>query len=54
MTPKTFLFDNTRKPIAELPELAEIIYTFREGRNSMVHEIATRLGRTSKTMVESQ
>lgn len=45
---------NITDAVTGLPDLAEIIFPFRETRNEVVHEISTILGRMHKDLVESQ
>ncbi|MEN6623366.1 MAG: hypothetical protein ABFD50_17695 [Smithella sp.] len=37
-----------------LPDMAERIYSFRESRNGIVHDVSTKLGKMHKELVESQ
>lgn len=45
---------NIVNAIAPLPSLAEKIYSYRELRNETVHQIATRLGKMHKELIERQ
>lgn len=40
--------------VTPLPDMAERIYSFRESRNGIVHDVSTKLGKMHKELVESQ
>lgn len=46
--------ENIADAIAPLPNLAEKIHSYRKLRNETVHQVATRLGRMHKELVERQ
>ena len=46
--------NNITNAVAHLPEMAEKIYAFRESRNGIVHDIATKLGKMHKELIEMQ
>ncbi|MBZ0331377.1 hypothetical protein KZO25_13745 [Halomonas sp. ANAO-440] len=45
---------NIVSAVTPLPDMAEKIYSFRESRNGIVHDISTKLGKIHKELVESQ
>lgn len=48
------LGENISCAISPLPDMAETVYSYRESRNSIVHDISTKLGIMYKESVEKQ
>lgn len=45
---------NISNALVPIPDMAERIYSFRQLRNGIVHDIATKLGKTHKELIERQ
>ena len=45
---------NISNAVSPLPHMADKIYSFRESRNSIVHDISTKLGNMYKDLIEKQ
>jgi hypothetical protein len=54
MTHKDSIENNMTNAIDCLPNLANSIHIFRKERNLIVHEIATKLGKNNKVLIEKQ
>jgi len=48
------LSKNIVDAVAALPDMADRIYSFRESRNGIVHEISTKLGKMQEEFIEDQ
>ena len=45
---------NITNAVMPLPDIADKIYSFRESRNEIVHDISTKLGKMHKELIERQ
>ncbi len=45
---------NISNAVVKLPDMADQIYSFRDSRNGIVHDISTKLGKMYKKIVEDQ